>query len=252
MKKLINFQFLILFILMFSIVQLSRAQSNTDSTSLDTKTQKLLGIIYNLPDMEDLIDTAIFNSISLNGKDQLVRVKQNELARIKNDWLDIFAIQGGVAYGNGSIAARQSNFNDVVLSNNSTLRFSIGVSMSLSPSYWMERKNEINIRKAHLEYEKIMRDETINLIRQSVINSYLALEFYREAFLVANAGYESNHATVLLAEKKFLEGDIDIALYNDIQLKHTKLAMEIEGYKRNLKKAFYDLEIAIGMSLADL
>jgi len=202
--------------------------------------------------MEDLIDTAILNSNSLRGQDQLVKVKQNELARIKNDWLDIFAIQGGVSYGNGSIAARQSNFNDVVLSNNSTMLFNVGISMSLSPSYWIERKNEVNIRKAHLEYEEIMRDESENLIQQSVINAYLALEFYREAFLVANAGYESNYSTVLLAEKKFLEGDIDIALYNDIKLKHTKLALEIEGYKRHMKKAFYDLEIVVGMPLEDI
>jgi len=202
--------------------------------------------------MEDLIDTAILNSSSLRGQDQLVKVKQNELARIKNDWLDIFAIQGGVSYGNGSIAARQSNFNDVVLSNNSTMLFNVGISMSLSPSYWIERKNEVNIRKAHLEYEEIMRDESENLIQQSVINAYLALEFYREAFLVANAGYESNYSTVLLAEKKFLEGDIDIALYNDIKLKHTKLALEIEGYKRHMKKAFYDLEIVVGMPLEDI
>ncbi|MCH2045988.1 MAG: TolC family protein [Saprospiraceae bacterium] len=245
-------QYLVSIILMIITIQFGQAQTNSDSTSLDSKTKKLLGIIYNLPPMEDLVDTAIANSISLNGKNQLIRVKQNELARIKNDWLNIFAVQGGLSYGNGSIAARQSNFNDVVLSNNSTVRFSIGISMSFSPSYWMERKNEINIRKAHLEYEKITKDEVKHLIRQAVINAYLALEFYREAFLVANAGYESNHATVLLAEKKFLEGDIDIALYNDIQLKHTKLAMEIEGYKRNLKKAFYDLEIAIGTPLANL
>ncbi|MCP4438418.1 MAG: TolC family protein [Aureispira sp.] len=235
---------------MATLVKTGKTQ--VDSTSIDASTQKVLAIIYNLPPLQTLVDTALQNSIMLKAKDQLVKVKYNELAKIKNDWLDIFAIQGGVAYGNGSIAATQSGFPEVALSNNSTFRFNIGLSMSMSPTYWVKRKNETNIRKAHLQYEKYMRQESNKLIEQAVINAYLALEFYREAFLVGNAGYESNYATVLLAEKKFLESDIDIAMYNDIQLKHTKLALEIEGYKRNLKKAFYNLELAIGTQLANL
>jgi outer membrane protein TolC len=236
----------LLLLLLFSSLLYSQDE---DEVVLDYKMQDILEFVYELPPLEELVARAREESNLIKSREALILVKQNELAKIRHDWLDILSFKGNVGYGNGFIDVSQSNIADGIISNVNTVRFNIGLAVNLSPSYWVERKHEIKIRKAQLIYEKAMRDESTLIVLDKVTSAYLTLEYYRDIFIKSNAGFESNRFTLKLAQKKFLEGDIDIAMYNDIQLKNTKLQLEIEGYKLNLKKAYYDLESLLGSRL---
>jgi len=236
-------------VLMVILLSSSFLYGQEEGEKVDSNMQDILEFIYQLPPLDKLVAQAEENSNLIKSRDALILVKQNELAKIKHDWLDVLSFKGNVGYGNGLIDVSQSNITDAIVSNVNTLRFNIGLAVNLSPSYWVERKHEIKIRKAQLAYEKAMRDQSTVIVLDKVTSAYLTLEYYRDIFIKSNAGFESNRATLKLAQKKFLEGDIDIAMYNDIQLKNTKLQLEIEGYKRNLKKAYYDLESLLGSRL---
>lgn len=243
MKKTI----LQLLLLICSTTPLVWAQ--TDSSMMDSQTEKILSFIYKLPPLEELISKAIDQSSLIKSRDALVRVKENELARIKNDWLNILSFKGNVGYGNSFIDVNQSNLANGINSNVNTVLFNVGVGINLSPSYWVERKHELDIRKSYVEYEQAMQQEANQAVKQSITDLYINIEYYRDIFLASLAGYEANRITIRLAEKKFVEGEIEISIYNDIILKHIKLQLEIEGYKQNLKKSYYELIYLIGDGL---
>lgn len=218
------------------------AQMDTDTTqNEEQRMDEILAFVSDLPPLQTLIDIAIAESELLRSKEGLIKVKENELLRIKNDWLDIVSFQGNIGYGNGLLGVNQSNLTSDIITNTSSLRFNLGVLVNMSPAYWVERKNEINIRKGHLAYAEAMRDDAKVFIEEKVTSAYLQLEYYRDIYTTTTAAFELNRSTLKLAQKKFLEGDIDISFYNDIQLKNNKIQLEVENYKFNLKKAFYDL-----------
>jgi len=231
-----------IFILIAYWCSLQSLYAQEEDTFLDDETTAILTLIYQLPSIDTLILWAQDRSHLLDGRAALIRVKQSELARIKTDWVDVFSLKGNIGYGNSFIDVNQDNLSQAIISNVNALRFNIGIGINLSPSYWVERKHEINARKAHLEYAEAMREELAQSVSEKVTAVYVALEYYKEVFMKANASYESNCATMKLGEKKFLEGEIDIATYNDLQYKHLKMKFEIEDYKRNMKKAYYDLK----------
>ncbi|BDS15593.1 TolC family protein [Aureispira anguillae] len=222
----------------FFVAQIGWAQK--DSLSTTNKTDSLLLLIHQLPPLEELLEAAKKKSPLIKSRNALIKIKENEAKTIKNDWLNVLALKGSVGYGNSFIDVNQNNIG--IGSNINTVLFNVGVILNFSPEYWANRKHKLKILEGHVEYEKAVQEETILTIAEKITNSYLELDYYKSIYIKASAGYESNRATLQIAKKKFIEGDIDIAIYNDIVLKNIKLDLEIEGYKQNLKKAYYSLQ----------
>jgi outer membrane protein TolC len=227
------------------------AQQDSIQLQEDLELNEILKFVYQLPPLEEVIERALVVSNVLKGRDGNITVKENELMRIKNDWLNIVSFQGNVGYGNGLLGINQSNALNEVVTNTNSIRFALGVSVNLSPAYWVERKHEINIRKGNLAYANAMKEDAKDFIRKKVTTAYLTLEFYRDIFIKACAGIESNRSTLKIAQKKFLEGEIEISIYNDIELKNNKLILELEKYKLNLKKSYFDLKLMLGGSVLE-
>lgn len=233
--------YLTVFFILFSS-SYSFAQSDSFDTGNESATmEQIMNFIIDLPPLETLIQLAIEESELMKSKQGIIKVKEHELLRIKNDWLDIVAFQGNIGYGNGLLGVNQSNLTSDVITNTNSVRFNVGVLVNLSPAYWVERKHEINIRKGHLAYAEAMKNDAKTYIAEKVTLAYLQLEYYRDIFTQTSAAYELNRSTLKLAHKKFLEGDIDISFYNDIQLKNNKIQLEVQNYKFNLKRSYHDL-----------
>jgi len=219
--------------------------AQVDSIVIDTQTQQIILDIQNLPPLDTLIKYALNSSPLLKSREALVGVKENELRKVKHDWLDIFSVGGNVGYGNGMLDVNQSNISEGIVTNSNTVRFGLSLQLRLSPSYWVERKHDINIKKAHLAYEEAMFEESQQIIRHKITQAYLEVKYYQALFHQAVANYEASRVTMKFNKHQFLEGQIDIELYNNVQLKHNKLAMNIENYKMNLKKSYYILKQAL-------
>lgn len=233
------------FLILFLFPSFAFAQE--DSLASEQQWDNILVFIYELPPLEELLEIATNRSSLVRSRDALIEVKENELKKIKNDWLDILSFRGNVGYGNSFIDVNQNNLNGGIASNINTVLFNVGVAVNLSPAYWVERKYEMKILKSYVAYERAMKDEAKLIVVQKITDAYVSLEYYRDIYTRASAGYESNRTTIQLASKQFLEGEIDIATYNDIKLKDIKLKLEIEGYKQNLKKAYYTLQHMLGV-----
>ncbi|BDS15544.1 TolC family protein [Aureispira anguillae] len=225
----------------------SFALAQEDSLTSEQQWDNILVFVYELPPLEELLQIATNRSSLVKSRDALIAVKENELKKIKNDWLDILSFRGNVGYGNSFIDVNQNNLNGGIASNINTVLFNVGVAVNLSPAYWVERKYEMKILKSYVAYERAMKDEAKLIVVQKITDAYVSLEYYRDIYTRASAGYESNRTTIQLARKQFLEGEINIATYNDIKLKDIKLKLEIEGYKQNLKKAYYTLQHLLGV-----
>ena len=243
--KIKNYNYLLAIILML-LSHICLAQTDTSITvSEEVTMEEIMAFVIDLPPLETLIEIAIEESELMKSKEGIIKVKEHELLRIKNDWLDIVSFQGNIGYGNGLLGVNQSNLTSDVITNTNSIRFNLGVLVNLSPAYWVERKHEINIRKGHLAYAEAMKNDAKTFIAERVTLAYLQLEYYRDIFRQTSAAYELNRSTLKLSQKKFLEGDIDISLYNDIQLKNNKIQLEVENYKFNLKRSYHDLVLLI-------
>lgn len=229
-----------LILVFFLTAQISWGQK--DSLPNKNDVDSILSLIYQLPPLEELLDEAAEGSYLVKSRDALIQIKENEFKKIKNDWLNLLAFRGSIGYGNSIIDINQSNLGGGIASNVNTVLFNVGVIVNFSPEYWANRKFEKNILEAHIDYEKALRGEAKLTVAQKITDSYVELDYYKNIYLKASAGYESNRSTIRLVKKKFIEGEIDIVLYNDIILKNIKLELEIEGYKQNLKKAYYNLQ----------
>lgn len=233
MKKVFIFVFVL-------ATQISWGQK--DSLPNTDKIDGILSLIYQLPPLEDLLENATEGSYLVKSRDALIQVKENEFKKIKNDWLNVLSFRGSLGYGNSIIDINQSNLSGGIASNVNTALFNVGVIVNFAPEYWANRKHEVKILEAHIDYEKALRGEAKLTVAEKITDAYLELEYYKNIYLKASAGYESNRSTLQIVKKKFVEGDIDIMLYNDIVLKNLKLELEIEDYKQNLKKAYYNLQ----------
>jgi outer membrane protein TolC len=202
----------------------------------------ILSLIYQLPPLKELLDNATEKSYLVQSRIALIKIKENEFKKIKNDWLDLVSFRGSVGYGNSIVDLSQSNLAGGIASNINTVLFNVGVIVNFSPEYWVNRKFKIKISEAHVDYEKALKGEAKLIVAEKITNAYLELEYYKSIYLKASAGYESNRSTIRLVKKRFIEGEIDIVLYNDIILKNIKLELEVENYKQNLKKAYYNLQ----------
>lgn len=213
-----------------------------DSLPTNNKVDSILSLIYQLPPLEELLDNAVEGSYLVKSRDALIKVQESESKKIKNDWLNVLSFRGSLGYGNSIIDINQSNLGGGIASNVNTVLFNVGLIVNFSPEYWANRKHEVKILEAGIDYEKALRGEAKLAIAQKITDAYLELEYYKNIYLKASAGYESNRSTLQLVKKKFVEGEIDIIVYNDIVLKNIKFELEIEDYKQNLKKSYYNLQ----------
>lgn len=239
---MINYKQILVLVVMLCFPLSKQAQSDTVMQDMNA----IIAFVSQLPPLETLVQQAIANSKTLESKAALVSIKENELALIEKDWVTLFAVKGNVGYGNSFVDVNQTNLVDGVISNVNTVLFNVGVSVDLSPSYWVERKHKLDIQRSYVDFARSMENETKQMIRSQVTSAYLQLEYNRDVYLQVSAGAESNRSTVQLAEKKFLEGEIDIAMYNDIKMKAVKLKLEINSYKRNLRQSYYNLIQLVG------
>ena len=128
----------ILFALVISGLLLSQsvfAQQDSLRKTEEAEFNEILKFVYQLPPLEGLVQRALEVSALIKSREGVIKVKENELLRIKNDWLDILTFQGNVGYGNGLLGINQSNLSTDVVTNTNSVRFSIGVAVNLSPSY---------------------------------------------------------------------------------------------------------------------
>lgn len=230
------------FILVFFLItQVSWAQIDSIPPN-NNQIDSILLLIFQLPPLEELLDEAAEESYLVKSRKALIQVKEHEFKKVKNDWLSLISLRGSLGYGNSAIGLNQSNLNEPIATNINSVLFNFGVIVKFSPEYWANRKHEIKTFEAFIDYEKALKGEAKLLVSKKITDAYLLLEYYKNIYLKASAGFEINRSTLRLVKKKFIEGEIDIVLYNDIILKNLKLELEVEDYKQNLKKAYYDLD----------
>lgn len=230
-----------LWVILFLLV-VQTAWTQGDSLSLRQQEDSILLLVYNLPPLKQLLQEAQKRSPLVQSQRALITIKENELKKIKNDWSKILSFRGSVGYGNSIMGINQSNLSVGIASNVNTVLFNVGVILNLSPEYWLNRKHEVNILEAQVNYQEAITNEAVLTITEKITDAYIELDYYKNIYIKASASFESNRSTLQIAKKKFLEGEIDIATYNDMLLKNMKLDLEIEGYKQNLKKAYYALD----------
>jgi len=229
-----------LILVFFLAIQVSWAQK--DSLPNNDSVDSILSLIYLLPPLEELLEISVSESHLVKSRAALVKIRENQFKKVKNDWLSLVSLRGSVGYGNSLVDLTQNNLQNSVSSNINSVLFNVGVIVKLSPEYWANRQHEIKIFEAYVDYENALKGEAGLIVAKKITDAYLELEYYKNIYIKASAGYESNRSTLRLVKKRFIEGDIDIVLYNDIILKNLKLGLEIENYKQNLKKAYYDLQ----------
>lgn len=228
----------------------AQAQAPAEPAYASRPASSALAFVEHVPPLTAVIDSALANSPLLREHAASIAVTQHSYEATRAQWTKSLKFRAGYAYGSGQVDFTQQSIGMSDVQSSTDLRYDVGVLLSVSPGDWIVRKKQLNLAKAQIAYEQARKDGSTKAIVQQVISQYNDVLLAYETFLLSRGLVESFEASVLLAERQFREGVIDIVQYNDMQWKYTKVKMELEATRKQLREACQQLEVTVGVPLS--
>jgi len=206
-------------------------------------------IIDKIPPLQSLIDSALVNSYKLHRQIKEEEIKQLETTSITQEWLryiNIFATSNYGVYDNFMSVQDQTTIGSTLNTGNS-FRWSVGVTISGTPLYdFFNRPTVKKIKKLEAEQELNTRQDMELEIRKTVIQQYNQTLMSYHIMLIAQENVYSNYAMLLLSEKLFANGELELAALTNIREMYYKSLMTAEQNKYEFNMNYLILQAICG------
>jgi len=207
-----------------------------DSTALTVDTT-FAGI--QLPPLDTLIAWAELNSPMLKQQDALIEKTTSDSKRIKKILLD--AIKLNANFQNG-------NFGDPT-ANKLLTGYSAGASLQFSLYQLFGYKNQVAVYNAEKKVSQFKREEVQMDLRKLVTMLYNAVLSQNNILKIRSEGTYAAFTHTKMAEKQFAVGGIEVGELSRVTEIYTKAQVEYEVTVNDLKNAYMQLEIMVGVPL---
>jgi outer membrane protein TolC len=208
----------------------------TDSTTLpiDTNFSNI-----ELPPLDTLVEWANAHSPMLKQQDALIEKTTEDTKRIKKILLD--AIKLNANFQNG-------NFGDPT-ANKLLTGYSAGASLQFSLYQIFGYKNQVGVYNAEKKVAYYKREETVMDLRKLVTILYNAVLSQNNILKIRSDGTYAAFTHTKMAEKQFSVGGIEVGELSRVTEIYTKALVEYEVTVNDLKNAYMQLEILVGVPL---
>lgn len=212
---------------------------------------QVLGLVSELPPLQEVIDSALVNSPLLKEQDAGIRIKEIELARSKSMWLDYVYLYGDAKYGSVDNFVYTGSPGSVgqVTSTLVTTRYNAGFLINISIFDMIDQKKQNKIARENLNIAKNKYDDVENKLREEVIMRYNRLLLSRNILLLSIDDRDAKFSSVELARKQLRSAEINIYEFSTIEDKYNRALQDFEIAKHNLAVAHALLEEIIGIKL---
>ena len=125
--------------------------------------------------------------------------------------------------------------------------FQVGVQFKLDLYTIFDRKNLIEKERYEVEFAKNQQEENYQTIKEAIIQQYYSIKLTRNLLSIYASSKQSAYINMQMAEKQFLDGEIDIADVTRVSNSLASASVQFEKTKSQYLLAYEMLELIIGV-----
>lgn len=213
--------------------------------------EEVYSLLKTIPNLDSLIYLAIENSPVVKAQNERVDQEKINIKIAKKSWLDNIVLNAGYTYTNGFSSLSQNAQGNGVESTALQVGdvYQAGINFRLSAFDFIGRRYNKLKAMQDLKIVQYDKDAIERDITRTVRSLYAELVFMESRLQILNSKKQTLFINYQMAEKKFIEGQVDITELSRMLESVTKSEEEYEKGKMELKKKLIGLEILIGVPL---
>ena len=204
-----------------------------------------------LPPLQTVIDSAKIYSPLIQSYQTTVEIEKTDIKSQKREILKSITLFSNYFYGNNLLVnSNQNIINTPNLNYNSNIRtnnYQIGVQFKLDLYTIIDRQNRIKKEQLEVLYAERSQDKIEIQLKEQIIRQYRGLELSQKLLSIYAATKQNAYVNLQMAERQFLDGEINISDVTQVTDALTKATTEFERAKSNYLIAFEMLELTVGV-----
>ena len=213
--------------------------------------EEVYSLFQTIPSLDSLLYLAIENSPLIKAQNERIKQERVNLKISRNIWLDNIVSNAGYTYTNGFSTLSQNSGGAGVESRALQVGdvYQVGVNFRLSVFDVVGRRYNKQKVKQELKIVQYDKDILLGEVKMAVRSVYAELLFMESRIQILDDKQQTIFVNYQMAEKKFLEGQIDIDELTRMLESVAKSKEEYEKGKMELKVKLIELETLVGVSL---
>lgn len=205
--------------------------------------------------LDAIIDSAMAYSPDAQRLDHGISFAEN-ISKIENNAIfNALSLRAGYLYGTN--LANISNGNGIDPTNNFVVNtqtgfYNAGVALQLPLDLILNRKHSIKLGEARVNMAKADKQKSELYVKQQVIDLYMTAKMNFGLQKNSALSAETSTISIAMAEKQFLNGQIDLGEFSRLQELHGKLLNEKQTYMGRYQNAILQLEALAGIKFHEM
>ena len=224
----------------FSFLFLFFHTLQAQSVTMDSLLKRVLATDELLP---MLIDSALKNS-----------PEKANYQISKNVIFDALSLQSSYNYGTNFFSSNNTSltpgFANLTKAQNGN--YTVGIGLQLPISQIINRKNILKLGQSRLNMANAEQEMVVLNIKQQVIQLYLDFKLIHKLMAISSKNKEAAQINNLMAEKDFLNGQINVEQASVVLGVYNKSVVEYETYVNKFQNSYLQLEAFTGTTISSL
>ncbi len=244
-----------LFLIFWALTPESKAQVK-DSLLLDNELSFLGDTQEDLAEqllpLDSIVKIALKNSPTLKVNDAMIAKSEHQVNVDRYSWMNGMIPFVNVTGGNQDLILQSNSGLGQTQSSTLSNGVAFGLNLRLPLYEVFGRQERVNATKMELKATKFKKEEAELVLRRQIIQEYNDVLAFHRLMRIHNEATQSSKINLVLAEKSFRDGVLDLAAYTQIMQTVTINENNFEMAKRSFTIAFNQLETTVGVSISKL
>lgn len=201
-----------------------------------------------------LIDSAIKYSPEYRRAINVELTEKSNLHISKNIIYDALSLQSSYNYGTNLFSSSNPSQTPGVtnLTKAQNGNYTVGIGLQLPISQILNRKNILKVGQSRLNMASAEKESIVVNIKQQVIQLYLDFKLVMKLMAISSKNKEAAQINHLMAEKDFLNAQINIEQVSVVLESYNKSVIDYETYVNKFQHCYLQLESYTGTTLSSL
>lgn len=245
----------ILFLIFWALTPESKAQVK-DSLLYDNELAIFGNIQQDLSEqllpLDSIVKIALKNSPTLKVNDAVIGKAEQQINVDRLTWMNGMIPFVNVTGGNQDLILQTNSGLGQAQSSTLSNGVAFGLNLRLPLYEIFGRQARVNASKMELKASKYKKEEAELALRRQIILEYNDVLAFHRLMRLHNDATQASKINLILAEKSFRDGVLDLASYTQIMQIVTTNENNLEMAKRSFTIAFNQLETTVGVSISKL
>lgn len=221
------------------------------SVTMDSLLKRMLATDELLP---MLIDSAIKYSPEYRRATNSESIEKANYKISKNVIFDALSLQSSYNYGTNFFSSNNTSLTPGAanLTKAQNGNYTVGIGLQLPISQIVNRKNILKSGQSRLNMANAEKESVVVNIKQQVIQLYLDFKLIHKLMAISSKNKEAAQINNLMAEKDFLNGQINVEQASVVLGTYNKSIVDYETYVNKFQNSYLQLEAFTGTTISAL